>query len=330
VAGTGGYWRTSHHHAPAIPITRCISKTVKGRCAIDSRGRRTECQQRSVSRLQPVGASLARHFSAPKDTNPHQPGSFSGGAERCGSVPHSYSRRGEQWISFSKPVAFDRGLVCLWSASTGFWSPLNDTLATTVLPSGWLWFAFGHVAKIEKILKPVGFGGSTGNNFPHNQISKSLIGYVWLGLVNFGYVWLSRRPRGTKRNAPAFPITKTAITKTGCLWLCSVAFGCVWLFAAAPVTKNRCNFGARIRGGTKRNDLVPKRNAPLFHPPKLSTLRSNPADQEARRGHRLWQSHPQLCDATQPPVRRDTGAVAQLRPFAARQMTKMTFLNIGK
>jgi len=99
---------------------------------------------------------------------------------------------------------------------------------------------------------PVGFGGSTWKNFPHNQVSKSLIGYVWLGLVSFSYVWLTLQlhslcdlligQSGTKRNEfrskselPLVHNNQTAITKTGCVWLCSVAFGCVWLFAAAPV-----------------------------------------------------------------------------------------------
>jgi hypothetical protein len=36
----------------------------------------------------------------------------------------------------------------------------------------------------------VGFGGSIGKTFPHNQFAKSLTGYVWLTLVMFGYVRL--------------------------------------------------------------------------------------------------------------------------------------------
>jgi hypothetical protein len=36
----------------------------------------------------------------------------------------------------------------------------------------------------------VGFSGSAGKTFPHNQFSKTITGYVWLTLVNFGYVWL--------------------------------------------------------------------------------------------------------------------------------------------
>jgi hypothetical protein len=290
VAGTGGHWRTSHYHAPPIPKTRCISETVKGRYATVTWGGSTECQPRSVSRLQPVGASLARQFPPLKDTNPHQPGPFSGGEEKCGSVPHSYSGDGD-----------------------------------------------------------------------HNQISKSLTGYVWLGLVSFSYVWLTlvkQRPKwcpkitkagrptqwerrsqiggeriqsrslcdrlfsqsGTKRNEfrsksepPSFTITKLRSPKPvvfGCVRLLLVVFGYLqlhrWQKIGAKTVQSWCKIllvSEVEQNGTPYGSTLP--NSQL-------------------------QSALNFCEATQPPVRRDTGAVAQLRPFAARQMTKMTFLNIGK
>jgi hypothetical protein len=84
--------------------------------------------------------------------------------------------------------------------------PSRPVHSSGVLASLRLGVELGEPEKIQNRSTLIGFDRQrsvliyspppTRKVFPNNQFGKSLTGYVWLGLVNFGYGWLSPwRPR---------------------------------------------------------------------------------------------------------------------------------------
>jgi hypothetical protein len=90
---------------------------------------------------------------------------------------------GESFVPF---VCFCEAFQSDWNETERFRSKMERPLVP-VFPS----FTLLMLIR-KKSFKAVGFGGSARKIFPDNRIEKGVTGYVWLGLVNFGYVWLNQ------------------------------------------------------------------------------------------------------------------------------------------